>query len=424
SLGWRVTNENFMENLPFINDLKLRASYGILGSQANISPTNAFTLFSSGFGSSYYLISGSGNATTQGFYQSTNGNQYTGWEENIVSNIGMDMVVLENKLSFSVEKYKKSINGLLFPQPLPATAGGAAAPTINIGDIQNDGWDFSINYLESISQDFQFKAGANLSTYKNKVVRIPGEYFDIKGSRIGNLVRIQQGQPIGTFFGYDIVGIFQNEAEVDNSPVQTAAAPGRFKYRDVDGDNEITTEDRTFFGDPNPDFTFGVNLGATYRRFDFSADFYGSQGNDALNFVRYYTDFMSVSEGKGRSNVLLDAWTPGNTQTTVPILEYAPNFSTNSVPNSYYLEDGSFFKCRSVIIGYTLNHDVFQKLHIQRLRVYLQATNLFTITQYSGLDPELGGTLSGRNSSTSFGIDMGNYPNNQRQFLGGLKLTF
>lgn len=424
SLGWRVTNENFMENLPFLNDLKLRASYGVLGSQANISPTNAFTLFNSGFGSSYYLITGSGNATTQGFYQSTNGNQYTGWEENIVSNIGMDMVVLENKLSVSIEKYKKSINGLLFPQPLPATAGGAAAPTINIGDIQNDGWDFSVNYLESINQDFQFKAGANLSTYKNKVVRIPGEYFDIKGSRIGNLVRIQQGQPIGTFFGYDIVGIFQNEAEVDNSPVQTAAAPGRFKYRDVDGDNEITTEDRTFFGDPNPDFTFGVNLGATYRRFDFSADFYGSQGNDALNFVRYYTDFMSVSEGKGRSNVLLNAWTPGNAETTVPILEYAPNFSTNSVPNSYYLEDGSFFKCRSVIVGYTLNPDVLQKLNMQRLRVYVQATNLFTITQYSGLDPELGGTLSGRNSSTSFGIDMGNYPNNQRQFLGGLKLTF
>src|SRR5690606_6607925 len=173
SLGWRVTNENFMENMPFINDLKLRASYGILGSQANISPTNAFTLFSSGFGSSYYLISGSGNATTQGFYQSTNGNQYTGWEENIVSNIGMDMVVLENKLSFSVEKYKKSINGLLFPQPLPATAGGAAAPTINIGDIQNDGWDLSASYVETIHQDFQFKAGVNFSTYENKVVSIP-----------------------------------------------------------------------------------------------------------------------------------------------------------------------------------------------------------------------------------------------------------
>jgi TonB-linked SusC/RagA family outer membrane protein len=424
SLGWRVTKEEFMKDVTFISDLKLRGSYGVLGSQANISETNAYTLFSSGFGTSYYLITGSGNATTQGFYQSSNGNPFTGWEENIVTNAGIDIALLENKLSASFEWYKKSINGLLFPQPLPATTGGAAAPTINIGDIQNIGWDFSVSYRESLSNGLQYTAGFSLSTYENEVVKIPGGYFDIKGSRIGNLVRIQEGQPVGTFFGYEIIGLFKNDEDVANSPTQTAAAPGRFKYRDVNGDKAITSADRTFFGDPNPDFTYGLNFSASYKGFDFAADFYGSQGNDALNFVRYYTDFMSVSEGKGRSNVLLNAWTTTNTNTTVPKLEYAPNFSTNSVPNSYYLEDGSFFKCRSVILGYTIAPELLSKIKVDKLRVYVQCANLFTITKYTGLDPELSGTLSGRNSSTSFGIDMGNYPNNQRQFLCGVKLTF
>ena len=325
---------------------------------------------------------------------------------------------------FSAEWYKKSINGLLFPQPLPATTGGASAPTINIGDIQNTGWDFSLTYRGSVGTDFNYNVTATFSTYINEVVNIPGGYFDVKGSRIGNLVRIQQGQPVGTFFGYEVIGIFKDDAEVAAAPTQTAAAPGRFRYRDVNSDNAITSADRTFYGNPNPDFTYGLNLGATYKNFDFSAVFYGSQGNDNMNFVRYYTDFMSTSEGKGRSNVLLNAWTPTNTNTTVPALDYAPNFSTNSVPNSYYLEDGSFFKCRSMILGYTFDPALLAKVGINKFRVYVQGANLFTITKYAGLDPELSGTLGGTNASTSFGIDLGNYPGNQREWLFGISLTF
>jgi TonB-linked SusC/RagA family outer membrane protein len=424
SVGWRVSGEEFMKDVSFINDLKIRASYGILGSQANISPTNAYTLFNSGYGTSYYLISGVGNGTTQGFYQSGNGNKNTGWEQNIVTNVGLDVVTFNNKINASVEWYKKSINGLLFPQPLPATTGGASAPIINIGDIQNKGWEFSIRYRENVNNNLQLNVATSVSAYKNEVVNIPGGYFDIKSSRIGNLVRIQEGQSIGAFYGYKIVGLFKDDADVSSSPVQTSAAPGRFKYKDVDGDNKITSADRMFYGDPNPDFVYSLNLGVSYKKFDFSADFYGSQGNDVLNFTRYYTDFMSVSEGKGRSNVLLNAWTPQNLNTSVPKLEYAPNFSTNSVPNSYYLEDGSFFKNRSVQIGYVFDAELIERFKIESLKVYLQGTNLFTATKYTGLDPELNGTLSGANASTSFGIDMGNYPNNQKQFLLGMKLSF
>jgi len=424
SLGWRLSNEGFMKSVSFINDLKLRASYGILGSQANINPANAFTLFGSNPGRSYYLMSGTGNTTTPGFYASQNGNPNTGWEENVVTNVGMDAAVLNNKLSFSVEWYKKSINGLLFTQPVPATAGGASAPTINIGDIQNIGWDFSLTYRGTVINDLDFDVTATLSRYDNEVVNIPGGYFDIKGSRIGNLVRIQEGQPVGTFFGYEVIGIFKDDEEVANSPTQTAAAPGRFKYRDVNGDEQITSADRTFYGNPNPDFTYGLNINASYKNFDFSSVFYGSQGNDNMNFVRYYTDFMSTSEGKGRSNVLLNAWTPTNTNTKVPMLDYAPNFSTNSVPNSYYLEDGSFFKCRSLVLGYTLKPALLEKFMINRLRVYIQGANLFTLTKYAGLDPEISGTLGGSNESASFGIDLGNYPGNQAEWLFGLTVTF
>ncbi len=424
SLGWRISNEAFMKNVTFVNDLKLRGSYGILGSYANVDPANAFTLYSSGFGTSYYDITGSGS-TQQGFFQSRNGNPNTGWEQDVITNVGLDGSFFNYKLDFSVEWYKKSINGLLFPQPLPATAGNAAPPTINIGDIQNRGWDFNATYHGSVSNDLKYNIGFNLTTYKNLVVKIPDPgYFDVADSRIGTLVRNQVGHPVGSFFGYDVIGIFKDDAEVNNAPGQTDAAPGRFRYRDVNGDGQITPEDRTFFGNPNPKFTYGLNLGLNYKNLDFSAIFYGSQGNDNINFVRYYTDFFGTSEGKGKSNVLKDAWTPQNTGAKTPIAEYASTFSTNGAFNSYYLEDGSFLKLRSLVVGYRFPSSLMKRFNMSKFRIYLQATNLFTITKYSGIDPELVGSLYGTTASSSFGIDYGNYPNNQRSLLFGLGISF
>ena len=424
SLGWRISNEDFMKHVPFVNDLKVRGSYGILGSQANVSASNAYTLFSSGFGTSYYDVTGSGT-TRQGFFQSRNGNPNTGWEQDVISNVGIDATVLNYKLDFSIEWYKKTINGLLFPEPLVATAGNAAPPTINIGDIQNKGWDFAANYHGKVSEDFKYHAGANVTTYKNLVVKIPDPgYFDVSNSRIGNLVRNHVGHPVGSFYGYEVMGLFQSDADVSKSPTQTDAAPGRFKYRDVNGDGQITPSDRTFFGNPNPDFTYGLNLGVNYKGFDLSTIFYGSQGNDAINFIRYYTDFFGTSEGKAKSNVLKNAWTPQNLQAKTPVAEYASTFSTNGVFNSYYMENGSFLKLRSLILGYSINAVVLKRYNISQFRVYLQAANLFTITKYTGLDPELTGSVTDTQASSAFGIDYGNYPNNQKSFLVGANITF
>lgn len=426
SLGWRVSDEGFMKNVTFVNDLKLKGSYGILGSQSNVDPANAYTLYSSGFRTSYYDINGSSNSASPGFREARIGNSSTGWEQDAVTNVGVEATVLNNKLYVSVEKYKKSINGLLFPLPLPASAGNAIPPTVNIGDIRNKGWDISAIYRGKINTDFQYSIGANVTTYKNLVVKIPDPgYFDVASSLIGNLVRNQAGHPVGAFFGYEVAGLFRDSSDVLKSPSQTEAAPGRFKYKDVNGDGVITPDDRTFFGNPNPKFTYGLNLGANYKNFDFSAVFYGSQGNDVINMVRYFTDFYGTSNASlGKSNVVKNAWTPQNLNATVPILEFAGTFSSNGTFNSYYKENGSFFKMRSLIVGYTLRPSIFQKAGISKFRVYLQAANLFTVTKYTGLDPELTGTLSGSQSSSSFGIDYGNYPNNQRSFLVGANITF
>lgn len=437
SLGWRVSQESFLKQVAWLNDLKFRGSWGRMGSFSNVPGANAFTLFNQGFRNSYYPIGG-GNAITQGFYNSRLGNPNTGWEENEVLNAGFDATILNNKLAFSAEWYKKSINGLLFQDALPATAGGAAAPYVNLGDIRNSGFDFNVNYNDQRSSDFGYSVGMNLTTYSNEIVSIPGGFFEASGSRIGNLVRNAEGHPVSSFFGYEVIGLFRDPADVSGSPEQAGAAPGRFKYRDVNGDGAITPDDRTFFGHPNPDFTYGLNLAVNYKRFDVSTVLFGSQGNEAINYVKYWTDFVGTFVG-GKSRALLTAWTPSNPTApreqwiasnpgaTTPVAEAANTLSNSSAFNSYYMEDASFLKMRSLQIGYTLNPTVLSRFGVERLRLYVQGANLFTITKYSGMDPELtpsSGNLPGDRQSSAFGIDYGNYPNNQRSFLFGINLQF
>ena len=411
SVGWRISREGFMKDLPWLDDLKIRGSYGILGSQNNVDPENQFDLFNSSFIASYYDINGTSNSVIQGFYQSRLGNTATGWEENIISNMGIDISIFKIA-TFNLDIYKKSIDGLIFPMPLPATVGGAAKPAVNIGDIQNTGFDFSATLRGQLTE-LQYNVTANIGAYRNKVVDVPGPgYFD--GS---NATRNQEGHPIGSFFGYDVVGLFQSDADVSASPTQDGAAPGRFKYRDVDGDGEITPDDRTFIGDPNPDFVYGLNLGLGYKGFDLSANFYGSQGNDIYNTLMEYTHTFSGYESN-KSRDLLDAWTPENTDTMVPRIEESGSFSTFGAMNTYRIKDGSFLRMRSLIVGFTFPASLVERMGIARLRVYAQGTNLFTITDYNGYDPEIGGT------SAVFGVDVGPYPAGQKGVLVGANVTF
>jgi len=427
--GWRISKESFLKNVTWIDDLKLRGGYGVLGSLSGVSnqANNAFSLFAASPSNSYYDIKGTGNSTVLGTYKSQLGNLSTTWESDGIANLGFDATLFNNKLDVSFEVYKKSITGLLFRQNNLAASGGAAAPYVNGGNIENRGIDFSTTYHGSVNNDFKFDIGLNLSTYSNKVVSLPSglKYQDFNSSgstRIGSFVRLQQGQPVGAFFGYKVAGLFRDAADVSSSPTQSAAAPGRFKYEDVNGDGVITDADRTFFGNPNPKFTGGFNLNASYKQFDFNAFLYGSYGNKVINYVKYWTNFPQVFGGNVSADIISNSWSPTNLDAKIPKLETSANFSNTGVFNSFYMEDGSYLRLKSLTLGYTVPANRLKKYGINKIRVYVLATNLFTITKYSGLDPEL--QNSNLNDNTSFGIDFGNYPANQKNYNIGVNVTF
>ncbi len=427
SAGWVVTRESFMKGVNWLNNLKIRGSWGKLGNDLNVNPANAFDLFGAGFGTSYYDIAGTSTSTVQGFYATRYGNPATSWEEDKLTNIGLDATVFKNKFDFSIEWYKKSISGLLFGAQAGATVGGGSLPVINIGNVENKGIDLAATYHGSVGRDFKFDISGTFSHYKSNITSIPGGgYFDDAFLRIQPLVRNAVGHPISAFFGYQTIGLFQSADDVAKSPTQPDAAPGRFKFADINGDGKIDASDRTFIGDPNPDFTYGVNLSASYKGFDFSMFLYGSHGNDIINYTKYWTDFYPSFQGTKSKDLLYNSWTPQNTNAKLPINETGSNFSNNVYPNSYYLENGSYLRCKSLIIGYTIPAAILKRVGVDKFRVYVQAANLFTITKYSGLDPEIAGPVDGNTgqpSNSNFGIDQANYPN-IRTFIAGINLSF
>jgi len=421
SAGWMVSNEDFFKNVKFVNSLKVRGSYGILGSISNVGALNQYTTYGGSGGSSYYDLNGTSNSTVLGFYATNLGNLSTGWEQDKILDFGVDATVLNNKLDISFDWYKKTINGLLFQDQAPAVIGvGSNLPQVNIGDMQNTGIDLGLTYRGKINNDVSYTVGANLGAYKSTILNIPGSagFFEAANTHnTGNQVRDQIGHPVGSFFGYKIAGIYQSAADVAASPKETDAAPGRFKYVDVNHDGKIDDNDRTFFGNPNPAFTLGLNLGLTYKRFDFSTVLYGSFGNDIMNYTRYFQDFYPQFQNSKSIALLTQSWLPTRTNTKYPIVENGSYFSTNGVINNFYVEDGSFVRVKQLSVGYTIDPVALKRYGIEKARIYLQGANLFTFTKYSGLDPEISG------SSVSFGVDYGNYPPS-KTFNVGVSLTF
>ena len=431
SLGWRVSQEDFLKSVNWLNNLKIRGSLGTSGSNANIGGANAVNTYGSSFGTSYYAINGGLSTLTPGFYQASIGNPKTSWETDKILNIGLD-ATLFNRLDLSVEYYKKSISGLLFALPLPSLVGGANAPTVNVGDVQNRGFDISATFHDAIGGDFKYSIGVIVNPYKNKITSLPGGYFDVGGSRDNLIVREQVGMPIGEFFGYKIKGIYQNAAQLASLPGYNKAAVGSYIYQDTNGDGKIDNNDRTFIGNPNPNFTYGVNLNASYKRFDFTAVLYGSHGNQDFNYTKYYTDFYSPFSG-GKNIALLTQSAKvvngvvTNPDATISAASFSQPLGSNTV-SSYFVEDGSFLKCRVVSLGYTFDPGMLKTVGVDRLHLYFQVTNLFTITKYTGLDPEIVPSVNNLNQngrqSAAFGIDYGAYPNNQRQYILGINLSF
>ncbi len=435
SLGWRISQEDFMKSVSWINDLKLRGSYGTTGSNANIGGSNSVDTFNYGFGTTDYGIAGGLSGLATGFAQTSIGNPKTTWETDKILNLGVDLSLF-NHLDLNVEYYKKSISGLLFPLSLPATAGGASSPVVNVGDVQNQGVDISATYHTNIGNDFKFSITTNITSYKNKITKLNNtQFFDLFGnSRIGSFVREQVGEPIGEFFGYKVKGIYQNPSQVTSLPGYSGAAPGAYIYEDVNGDGKIDANDRTFIGNPNPDFTYGVNLNASYKAFDFSMILYGSQGNKNFNYVRYWTDtYHSFPGGKNidllNKSAIVDpaSQTVTNPGATLPALTFNQTLGS-TIPSDFYVENGSFLKCRVAQIGYNFAPGALKSVGVTKLHIYAQVTNLFTITKYTGLDPELVPSITNTgntgNQSASSGVDWGAYPNNQKTYMLGINMTF
>ncbi len=442
SLGWRISKENFMSDVSWITDLKLRGSYGSLGNQ-RISANNQFTLFSTGPGSSAYDINGTNTSVVPGFYANFVGNAAGKWETNVTTDVGFDATLFKGKTQITFDWYLKKTKDLLFPVEQPAVAGAAPSvnpPFFNVASMKNTGIDASITQSGEIGgvNGLQFDATVTFTTYKNTITQIASgvEYFDFdfgESGRIGGtFTRNAVGHPMDAYFGYVVQGLWQTQAEIDaanESAVKASGDPnktyqsggqklGEFRYVDQNGDGIITDADRAFFGDPNPDFSYGFNMNLRYKRFDLSAFFYGVAGKQAINYVKWWTDFYPSFQGGKSKAALYDSWTPDRPNATVPIQQNSGSFSTNTIPNSYYLDNASYLRMKNLSLGYSLPVDLLKRVHIENFRIYIQATNLFTITKYSGLDPE----IINFNDQTQ-GIDAGVYPT-IKQYIVGAQINF
>ena len=439
--AWRLSQEEFMRNISWLSDLKIRGGWGIMGNQLNVNPSNGYYTYSSDKNSSYYDIGGTNNSIQQGFQAGQIGNPDAKWEKDINTNIGLDATLFQGKIDLSVDYYVKNIKDLLFNPALPATAGRGIAPYVNIAGMKNTGIDMQLAGHFNISKDLKFDGSLSLTTYNNTITKVTesSNYFLSGDSRrFGQSInRNQVGHSIGSFFGYQVLGFWNDQAEIDAANAQAAKATGdetaiyqtdiglgRFRYKDVNGDGQITDADRTFIGNPNPKLTYGVNIALTYKNFDFSMFLYGSQGNDIWNNVRWWLDFYASFAGAKSSTALYDSWTTSNYNARAPIQENKGYVSTNGVPNSYFIENGSYLRAKNVTLGYTFSPQVLKKAFINSFRIYVQAANLFTITKYTGADPQVGGGyIDGVSSVTDFGVDEGTYPTT-RNFLIGVNLKF
>lgn len=406
--GWRISEESFMSNWKWLDNLLIRAGWGQTGNQ-EIGNYNGFNTYRSTLNESSYALDGSNNAVKPGFDTGAFGNPDAKWETTTQTNIGLDMTILKGMLGFNLDVYNRTTSDMLYQLALPATQGAATVPFVNVGEMNNKGIDFAVNFQHG-KNDFTYGVSANISAYKNEVVKLNNnESAILLGPNIRSYVwtRSTIGQPLYSFYGHVIDGIYQNEQEVADGPAYPGyAAVGKYKYKDLDGDNVITDNDRTFIGNPHPDFTYGLNVNLGYKNFDLSAFFQGVQGNDILNMVKRWTDFNNQA-GNRSLRMLNDSWTPENPDAVLPILD--ANDSRSQQPSSYFIENGSYFRLKNLTIGYTLPSNLLQRLGLQSARIYLQGQNLFTITDYSGIDPEIT-SVGSTPESTTLGVDQGNYP--------------
>lgn len=412
SLAWRPTQEEFFPKNEILTDLKIRYSWGQNGN-ANIPalyPAYSTYIFNTGNGA--YDIDGTNSSTTSGITLAATGNPKLKWETTYQNNIGLDLQLLNGAINITADYYIKKTKDMLTIPPALDVAGENAAMWLNTGDMKNTGWEVTVGYISPNYGDFSWNGSINLSQYKNKLVNLNSRQKFIGGDQ-----RLIPGQPMGVYYGYVCDGIFQNETEVANHAIQNGAAPGRLIYRDLDGNGVINDDDRCIIGDPNPDLSLGLNLTFKYKAFTLDMFFAGDFGFDIQNHMK--RQLLSMNYGNlatNRGADILNAWTPTNTNTDIPALSLTDD-NNESRFSTYYIENGSYMKMKYLKLSYSLPKNIIKKIGASSLDVYGQVENVFTITRYTGLDPEL---LPGEYGAR---IDNGAYPR-PRTFTLGLNLQF
>jgi TonB-linked SusC/RagA family outer membrane protein len=421
-LGWHLSNESWFPRNRLINDINVRYGYGVTGNQL-IPAGRIFSQFGGSTGATFYDIGGKNSAITPGYRVTSVGNANLKWEEDHSRNFGADMMLLNSNVNLIVDVYHRVTNNLLFNPALPATAGTASAPIVNVGSVQNNGFEFSLTHQAS-----WWNVGFNGSHYANKILKIADAQTQFQGPigiRFGNPVLNQVGHSIGAFYGYIADGYFHDAADVTSHATQAGAAPGRIKFRDLNGDGKIDLNDRTIIGSPDPKFTAGVDLGAKWRNFDITGTLFGTFGNKIFDAQKQFYVFRNFDTNV-RKDLLTNSWTPTNQNAKYPILDV--NDSYSYALSSYYVEDGSYVRMRTLQIGYHIpDNSPFVGRILAGGRIYLQADNLFTFTGYEGLDPALAAQnvtgAAGDIRDQFRGVDQGTYPSN-RIFSIGLTTTF
>ncbi|MCQ2212547.1 MAG: TonB-dependent receptor [Bacteroidaceae bacterium] len=402
SAGWRINEENFLKDkVNWLDNLKLRASWGQTGNQ-EISNTARYTLYVSNYGEagfggqSYgtsYDIQGTngGHTLDSGFKRDQLGNDDIKWETTTQTNIGLDFGLFRNALYGSFEWYDKRTKDILVYMPGIGVMGEGSSMWINAGEMLNRGVEFNVGWRGNMG-DFQWDLAGNIGTNHNEVTKIP-ETIAAKGTFGGNGVFSVVGHAMGSQAGYVFDGIFQNQDEVDNHATQEGAGVGRMRFKDLNNDGRITEADQKWIYDPSPAFTYGLNVYLQYKNWDFTMFWQGVQGVDVMTYdYKTQTDIWAGVNvpNLNKGDRVLQAWSHNNTGSTIPALSTYDNNNEKRL-STYYVENGSFAKLRTIQIGYNFSDAIAKKLCMQRLRMYVSAQNLLTIKSksFTGVDPEV-----------------------------------
>ncbi len=426
SAGWRIGQEEFMQNLDWLSDLKIRGSYGSLGN-SSIGNYRTYSLYRTGQGDGRYDFGPGGQTLEQGYYAGALANPDIRWETATQSNIGFDAVLLKNSLSFTADYFYKKTKDILVDPPMLGYYGTSGSQMINGATVVNKGIEATISYISERNREFKYDLSLNFTTYRNKVESLGNAVQPIYGPKFRDAFTITKtdiGYPISSFYGYRTNGIFTSDSEAvgyvnsKGERLQPDAVGGDLRFVDVNGDGKIDPDDREMIGNPVPDFTYGLTASFYYKNFDLNFFLQGVQGADVWYGLRYQVGFVGL-----KYNYLAEVWNryhSGNTQTDVPRVSWQDK-NNNKRPSDYYVENGSYLRLNNLVLGYTFPVQWLSKIGVRQFRVYAAAQNLFTITNYPGYDPELG--LEQDSADKEAGVDRGQYPHS-RTFSLGLNLSF